>query len=164
MPTKQRQQVRKGSHGGMQLVLTEDVPNLGKQGDLVEVKPGYGRNYLMPRGMAVAATAKNIRQLEHEKAGILSRAAKHRSNMDAQAKKLASVELRFSRKVGEQDKLFGSVTSKDVHEQLAAQGYEIDRKQIHLPEPLKALGTHEVEVKLHPEVVAKLKVTIAAEQ
>jgi large subunit ribosomal protein L9 len=83
--------------------------------------------------------------------------------MDAQAKKLASVELRFSRKVGEQEKLFGSVTSKDIHEQLAGQGYEVDRKQIHLPEPLKVLGTHEVEVKLHPEVTAKLKVTIAAE-
>src|SRR6266478_901452 len=134
----------------MKIILTKDLENLGKAGALVEVKPGYGRNYLLPRGMAVAATAKNIRQLEHEKAGILSRAAKHRSNMDAQAKKLASVELRFSR--------------KDVHEQLAAQGYEIDRKQIHLPEALKILGTHEVEVKLHPEVVAKLKVTIAAEQ
>ena len=148
----------------MKVILTKDLENLGKAGSLVEVKPGYGRNYLMPRGMAVAATAKNIRQLDHEKAGILSRAAKHRSNMDAQATKLASVELRFTRRVGEQDKLFGSVTSKDVHEKLAAQGYEIDRKQIHLPEPLKVVGTHEVEVKLHPEVVAKLKVTIAAEQ
>ena len=146
----------------MKVILTKDLENLGKAGALVEVKPGYGRNYLIPRGMAMATTAKNIRQLEHDKAGILSRAAKHRSNMDAQAKKLASVELRFARKVGEQDKLFGSVTSKDVHEQLVAQGYEIDRKQIHLPEPLKVLGTHEVEVKLHPEVVAKLKVTIAA--
>ena len=74
------------------------------------------------------------------------------------------MELKFARKVGEQDKLFGSVTSKDIHEQLQAQGYEVDRKQIHLPEPLKVLGTHEVEVKLHPEVVARLRVTIAAEQ
>jgi large subunit ribosomal protein L9 len=147
----------------MKVILTKDLDNLGKAGSLVEVKPGYGRNYLLPRQLAMPATAKNVRQLEHEKAGILSRASKHRSNVDAQAKKLTSVELRFSRKVGEQDKLFGSVTSKDIHEQLAAQGYEIDRKQIHLPEPLKALGTHEVEVKLHPEVSAKLKVTIAAE-
>ena len=107
----------------MKIILTKDLENLGKAGALVEVKPGYGRNYLLPRGMAVAATAKNIRQLDHEKAGILSRASKHRSNMDAQAKKLASVELRFSRKVGEQEKLFGSVTSKDIHEQLAGQGY-----------------------------------------
>ena len=148
----------------MKIILTKDLENLGKAGALVEVKPGYGRNYLLPRGMAVSATAKNIRQLEHQKAGILSRASKHKANMDAQAKKLAVVELRFTRKVGEQDKLFGSVTSKDIHDQLSAQGYEVDRKQIHLPEPLKVLGTHDVEVKLHPEVAAKLKVTIAAEQ
>ena len=148
----------------MKIILTKDLENLGKAGALVEVKPGYGRNYLLPRGMAVSATAKNIRQLEHQKAGILSRASKHKANMDAQAKKLASVELKFTRKVGEQDKLFGSVTSKDIHDQLSAQGYEVDRKQIHLPEPLKVLGTHDVEVKLHPEVAAKLKVTIAAEQ
>src|SRR5690242_15724349 len=148
----------------MKIILTKDLENLGKAGALVEVKPGYGRNYLLPRGMAVPATAKNIRQLEHEKAGILSRASKHRSNMDAQAKKLGTVELRFARKVGEQDKLFGSVTSKDIHDQLAAQGYEIDRKQIHLPEPLKALGQHEVDVKLHADVTARVKVTIGAEQ
>ena len=148
----------------MKIILTKDLENLGKAGALVEVKPGYGRNYLLPRGMAVPATAKNVRQLEHEKAGILSRASKYRSNMDAQAKKLGTLELKFARKVGEQDKLFGSVTSKDIHEQLQAQGYEVERKQIHLPEPLKVLGTHEVEVKLHPEVVARLRVSIAAEQ
>jgi len=148
----------------MKVILTKDMENLGKAGALVDVKPGYGRNYLLPNGIAVAATAKNVRQLEHDKAGILARASKHRSNMDAQAKKLTSLELKFARKVGEQDKLFGSVTSKDIHEQLASQGYEVDRKQIHLPEPLKVLGSHEVEVKLHPEVTAKVKVTIAAEQ
>jgi large subunit ribosomal protein L9 len=148
----------------MKVILTKDMENLGKAGALVDVKPGYGRNYLLPNGIAVAATAKNIRQLEHEKTGILARASKHRSNMDAQAKRLATIELKFARKVGEQDKLFGSVTSKDIHEQLASQGYELDRKQIHLPEPLKVLGSHEVEVKLHPEVTAKVKVTIAAEQ
>lgn len=148
----------------MKVILTKDLENLGKAGALVEVKPGYGRNYLLPNGMAVAATAKNIRQLEHEKAGILARASKYKSNMDTQAKKLASIELKFARKVGEQEKLFGSVTSKDIHDQLTAQGYEVDRKQIHLPEPLKVLGSHEVEVKLHPEVTTKLKVTIAAEQ
>src|SRR5919108_3876877 len=148
----------------MKVILTKDLENVGKAGTLVDVKPGYGRNYLLPNGMAVPATAKNMRQLEHEKAGVLARASKPKSNMDAQAKRLTSIELKFARKVGEQDKLFGSVTSKDIHEQLATQGYEVDRKQIHLPEPLKVLGTHEVEVKLHPEVTAKLKVTIAAEQ
>lgn len=147
----------------MKVILTKDMENLGKAGAMVEVKPGYGRNYLLPRQLAMPATAKNVRQLDHAKAGILSRAAKHKSNMDAQAKKLSQIELKFTRKVGEQKKLFGSVTSKDVHEQLASQGYEIDRRQIHLPEPLKELGTHEVEVRLHSDVAAKIKVTIGAE-
>jgi large subunit ribosomal protein L9 len=148
----------------MKVILTKDLENLGKAGAMVEVKPGYGRNYLLPRQLAVLATAKNVRQLEHEKTGILARAAKHKANMTAQANKISAIELSFKRKVGEQDKLFGSVTSKDIHEQLVASGYEIERKQIHLPEPLKELGTHAVEVKLHPEVVAKIKVTVAAEQ
>ena len=147
----------------MKVILTKDLDNLGKAGALVEVKTGYGRNYLLPRQLAVLATAKNIRQLDHAKSGILARAAKEKQNMDAMAKRLSAIELKFTRKVGEQNKLFGSVTSKDVHEQLQAQGYQVDRKQIHLPEPLKEIGSHEVEVKLHSEVAAKLKVTIAAE-
>jgi large subunit ribosomal protein L9 len=147
----------------MKVILTKDLDNLGKAGALVEVKPGYGRNYLLPRQMAVLATAKNIRQLDHQKAGILARAAKEKANIDAMAKKLSAIEVKFTRKVGEQNKLFGSVTSKDVHEQLTSQGYQVERKQIHLPEPLKDLGTHEVEVKLHSDVSAKVKVTIAAQ-
>jgi large subunit ribosomal protein L9 len=147
----------------MKVILTKDMDNLGKAGALVEVKPGYGRNYLLPRNLAVLATAKNIRQLDHAKAGILARAAKEKTNAEGMAKKLNAIELKFARKVGEQNKLFGSVTSKDIHEQLAAQGYQLDRKQVHLSEPLKELGTHEVEVKLHSEVSAKLKVTVAAE-
>jgi large subunit ribosomal protein L9 len=147
----------------MKVILTKDLDNLGKAGALVEVKPGYGRNYLLPRQMAVLATAKNIRQLDHQKAGILARASKEKANMDAMAKKLSAIEVKFTRKVGEQNKLFGSVTSKDVHEQLTSQGYQVERKQIHLPEPLKDLGTHEVEVKLHSDVSAKVKVTIAAQ-
>ncbi len=147
----------------MKVILTKDLENLGRAGALVEVKPGYGRNYLLPRKLALPATEKNIRQLEHQKAGILARAAKEKSNMSAMANKLNAIEVKFTRKVGEQNKLFGSVTSKDVHEQLVAQGYELDRKQVHLPEPLKEVGTHEVDVKLHPEVTAKVKVTIAPE-
>jgi large subunit ribosomal protein L9 len=147
----------------MKVILTQDMDNLGKAGALVEVKPGYGRNYLLPRNLAVLATAKNVRRLDHEKAGILARAAKHKANMEAQAQRLNGVELKFARKVGEQDKLFGSVTSKDVHEALEAQKWEIDRKQIVLPEPLKTLGTHEVPVRLHSDVTAKVKVTITAE-
>src|SRR5205085_11464369 len=103
-------------------------------------------------------------QLGHEKSGRLAGAARQRASMDAMAKKISAIQLKFSRKAGEQDKLFGSVTSKDIHERLVEQGYEIDRRQIHLPEPLKTIGDHEVEVKLHPDVTAKLKVAIAAEQ
>jgi large subunit ribosomal protein L9 len=147
----------------MKIILTKDLENLGKAGALVEVKPGYGRNYLLPNGMAVSATAKNIRQLEHQKAGILARASKEKQNMSAMAEKLSTTEVRLTRKVGEQNRLFGSVTSKDVHEQLVSQGYAVERKQVHLREPLKEIGTHEVEVRLHPEVVAKVKVTIAPE-
>src|SRR3954471_9032742 len=147
----------------MKIILTKDLESLGKAGALVEVKPGYGRNYLLPRQLGVLATAKNMRQLEHHKAGILSRAAKEKANMAGMAGKLGAIELKFTRKTGAEKKLFGSVTSKDIHEQLQAQGYELDRRQIHLPEPLKELGTHEVTVKLHSEVSAKLKVTIAAD-
>ena len=147
----------------MKVILTKDLENLGKAGALVEVKPGYGRNYLLPRQLAVPATEKNVRRLEHEKSGIMARAAKERQNMTAMANKLNAIEVKFTRKTGAENKLFGSVTSKDIHEQLTQQGYEIERKQIHLPEPLKEIGTHEVQVKLHPEVSAKVKVTIAAE-
>jgi large subunit ribosomal protein L9 len=147
----------------MKVILTKDLENLGRAGALVDVKPGYGRNFLLPRQFAVIATAKNVRQLEHEKAGILARAARQRSSMDAMAKKISAIVLKFTRKAGDQEKLFGSVTSKDIHDMLVEQGYEIDRRQIHLPEPLKTVGDHEVEVKLHPEVSAKLKVAIAAE-
>src|SRR5947199_10594911 len=148
----------------MKVILTKDRENVVKPGALFDVQPGFGRNYLLPRQLAMQATANNSRRLDHDKAGILARAARQRSSMDAMAKKISAIELKFSRKAGEQDKLFGSVTSKDVHDRLVEQGYEIDRRQIHLPEPLKTIGDHEVEVKLHPDVTAKLKVAIAAEQ
>jgi len=147
----------------MKVILTKDMDNLGKAGALVEVKTGYGRNYLLPRQLAVLATAKNIRQLEHQKSGILARASKEKQNMTQMAQKLSAIEVKFTRKTGAENKLFGSVTNKDIHEQLAAQGYQIERKQIHLPEPLKEVGTHEVQVKLHSDVTAKLRVTIASE-
>ncbi len=147
----------------MKVILTKDLDNLGRAGALVDVKTGYGRNYLLPRNLAVLATAKNIRQLDHQKSGILARAAKEKQNMAAIAQKISAIEVKFTRKVGDQNKLFGSVTSKDVHEQLVAQGYPIERKQVHMPEPLKEVGTHEVQVKLHPEVTVMLKVTVGAE-
>ena len=147
----------------MKVILTKDLENLGRAGALVEVKTGYGRNYLLPRKLALLATEKNIRQLEHQKSGILARASKEKQNMTQMAQRLSAIEVKFTRKTGAENKLFGSVTNKDIHEQLAAQGYQIERKQIHLPEPLKEVGTHEVQVKLHSDVTAKLRVTIASE-
>jgi large subunit ribosomal protein L9 len=147
----------------MKLILREDVYNLGKGGELVEVKPGYGRNYLIPRGLAVLANPKNIREVEHQKAVAAAKAAKLKASAEAVAKRLSDTPLSFKRKVGEQDKLYGSVTAMDLAEALAARGVEIDRRSIDLREPLKSLGDFEVGVKLHSEVVGKVKVKVEAE-
>ena len=147
----------------MKLILREDVYNLGKGGELVEVKPGYGRNYLIPRGLAVLANPKNIREVEHQKAVAAAKAAKLKASAEAVAKRRADPPVSFQRKVGEQDKLYGSVTAMDIAEALAARGVQIDRRAIDLSEPLKTLGDFEVGVKLHSEVVGKVKVKVEAE-
>ena len=147
----------------MKLILREDVYNLGKGGELVEVKPGYGRNYLIPRGLAVLANPKNIREVEHQKAVAAAKAAKLKASAEAVAKRLADTPVAFQRKVGEQDKLYGSVTAMDIAEALASRGVQIDRRAIDLPEPLKTLGDFEVGVKLHSDVVGKVKVKVEAE-
>jgi large subunit ribosomal protein L9 len=147
----------------MKLILREDVYNLGKGGELVEVKPGYGRNYLIPRGLAVLANPKNIREVEHQKAVAAAKAAKLKASAEAIAKRLSDTPLSFKRKVGEQDKLYGSVTAMDLAEALAGRGVQIDRRSIDLSEPLKTLGDFEVGVKLHSEVVGKVKVKVEAE-
>ena len=147
----------------MKIILREDVENLGKVGDVVEVKPGYGRNFLIPRGKAVMATLGNIRKIEHDKKVILARQAKLKASATAVARRLAEVEIRIARKVGEQDKLYGSVTALDVAEALAALQLQVDRRQIQLDEPIKALGDFEVPVKLHTEVVQAVKVRVVAE-
>ena len=147
----------------MKLILREDVENLGKGGELVDVKPGFGRNYLLPRGLAVTANPKNVRELEHQKAVAQAKAAKLKASAEAVAKRLADTAITLKRKVGEQDKLYGSVTAIDLVEALAARGLQIDRRSIDLAEPLKTLGDFEVPVKLHSEVVGKVKVKIEAE-
>jgi large subunit ribosomal protein L9 len=147
----------------MKVILREDVYNLGKSGEVVSVKDGYGRNYLLPRKLAVLASDQNVKQLEHEKAVIEARAAKTRGAAQEQAKALSNVAVKISRKVGEQDKLYGSVTSLDIAEALVAQGQKIDRRHIHLPEPIKAVGQYEVEVRLHRDVASKLKVEVVGE-
>ncbi len=147
----------------MKLILREDVENLGKGGELVEVKPGYGRNYLLPRGLAVTANPKNVRELEHQKQVAEAKAAKLRASAQAVAKRLAETPVTQQRKVGEQDKLYGSVTALDIAEALAARGLTLDRRTIDLAEPIKTLGDFEVPVKLHREVVGKAKVKVEAE-
>jgi large subunit ribosomal protein L9 len=147
----------------MKLILREDVENLGKGGELVEVRPGYGRNFLIPRGLAVLANAKNVRELDHQKKVAEAKAAKLKQSAEAVAKRLAETPVTLTRKVGEQDKLYGSVTALDIVEALAARGLQIDRRSIDLAEPIKTVGDHEVPVKLHREVIGKAKVKVAAE-
>lgn len=147
----------------MKVILREDIDGLGKSGELVSVKDGFGRNFLLPRKKAVLANEQNIRQLEHEKGVITARNAKLKGAAEELAKKIGSVKVTIKRKVGEQDKLFGSVTALDIAEALAAGGQQVDRRGIHLPEPIKTVGNHEVELRLHREVVAKIKVDVVAE-
>ncbi len=147
----------------MKVILREDVENLGKGGEVVEVKPGYGRNYLLPRGLAVTANPKNVREVEHQKQIASAKAAKQKASAEAVAKRLADTPVVLRRKVGEQDKLYGSVTALDVAEALAARGLQIDRRSIDLSDPIKTVGDFEVPVKLHREVVGKAKVKVEAE-
>ena len=147
----------------MKLILREDVENLGKGGEVVDVKPGYGRNFLLPRGLAVPASTRNVRELEHEKAMATAKAAKLKASAEAVAKRLSDTPITLRRKVGEQDKLYGSVTAMDVAEALAARGVQLDRRSIDLAEPIKTVGTFEVPVKLHSEVAGKVKLTVEPE-
>ncbi len=148
----------------MKLILREDVENLGKGGDLVDVKPGFGRNYLLPRGLAVVANTKNVRELDHQKTVASAKAAKLKASAEAVAKRLAETPVVLRRKAGEQDKLFGSVTAIDIAEALAARGLQLDRRAIDLSEPIKTVGDFEVPVKLHHEVVGKVKVKVEADK
>jgi large subunit ribosomal protein L9 len=146
----------------IQVILKEDVPNLGRSGELVSVKPGYGRNYLIPQGLAMAATRKNVAEMEHHKKAIEAQAAKTRKDAESVAARLQGVALTLERQVGEGDKLFGSVTTRDIEEALAAKGHKVDRKKIALAEPIKALGDFDVIIKVARDVSATIKVTVAA--
>ncbi|MGK4000117.1 50S ribosomal protein L9 [Sorangium sp. So ce1024] len=143
------------------VVLTEDLQNVGKSGELVKVRPGFARNYLIPRGLAVGATAENVSRIEHEKRVAEARAAKTRSEAEQLAGKLNQVKLTISRPVGEGDKLYGSVTARDIEEALAAQGFSVDRRRIET-DTIKSLGAHTVTVRLAPSITASVEVTVAA--
>lgn len=141
----------------MQVILTQDVKHLGKAGELVTVKPGFGRNFLLPKGMAVSATARNIKRLEHERRIIASRVAKEHAEADKLASRLNGMTLQFERRVGDDDKMFGSVTARNITEQLQVAGIAIDHRRVLLDEPVKALGKYEVQVRLRGDVTATLK-------
>jgi len=146
-----------------QVLLREDIDNLGARGEIVRVKAGYARNYLLPRNLAVEATANNVRQIEGERAALVKREAKERSSADAQAGQLRNLTLKFERKVGEAGVLYGSVTSMDIAHALKEQGYEIDRRRIVLREPIKRFGNYAVPVRLHRDVTVELPVSVLGE-
>jgi large subunit ribosomal protein L9 len=146
----------------IQVILKEDVPNLGRSGELVSVKPGYGRNYLIPQGLAMAATRRNVAQMDHQRKQIEAQAAKTRKDAESVAARLNGVAISIERQVGEGDKLFGSVTVRDIEEALLAKGQKVDRKKIHMPEPLKHLGDFEVQIKVARDVNAQIKVSVVA--
>ena len=148
----------------MQVILKEDVHNLGKAGELVKVKPGFGRNFLIPQGKAIVATAANVKQIEHEKKIIAAKQAQLGKDAQAMADRLASVEVQIERQVGEEDKLFGSVTSRDIESALKDKGVTIDHKKVHMPEPIKTIGYHTVEIKLGTGITGKIKVVVVPKQ
>jgi large subunit ribosomal protein L9 len=147
----------------MEVILREDVDKLGRRGDVVKVAEGYGRNFLLPRGLALAVTDANKAMIEKEKRALLARLAKEKAEFQAVADRIGSIRFVAPRKVGENDVLYGSVTSGDIAEFLKAKGIELDKRKVQLEEPIKKLGDHEVHIKLHPEVTATLKVLVSKE-
>ena len=147
----------------MEVILKEDVANLGHRGDVVKVADGYGRNFLLPRKLALQATLANKAVIEQMKAAAARRSATEKAQAEELVGKLEPVVLVFTRKSGENGHLFGSVTSSDIAGELSTKGFDIDRRKIQLNEPLKALGNYDVAIKLHREVTAKLKVRVLGE-
>jgi large subunit ribosomal protein L9 len=148
----------------MEVILREDVSNLGHRGDVVKVADGYGRNFLLPKNLAMEATPANKAVIEQMKASAVRRSAKEKAEAEQLFTQLNAVSLAFTRRVGENDHLFGSVTSSDIAQQLAAQGFNIDRRKVQLEEPLKSTGEFHVPVKLHREVTAHIAVTVKGEE
>ena len=147
----------------MEVILRDHVENLGKRGEIVKVADGYARNFLLPRKLALPATDANRKWVERERKIAEVRDQEERGAAEAIATRLSALDLTISRKVGENDQLYGSVTNADIAELLAKKGFEIDRRKILLPDPIKALGESTVPVKLHRDVTAQIKVTVAKE-
>ncbi len=147
----------------MQVILLEDIPSLGKTGDQVKVSAGYGRNYLIPQKKAMLATEKSLKAIEHQKRQVQQQIGKAKKNVERIAQEIESLSCTFAKPVGESGKLFGSVTSMEIEAYLKENGIKVDRKKIHLEEPIKNLGMYTVPIKLHPEVTAQLKVWVVQE-
>jgi large subunit ribosomal protein L9 len=147
----------------MEVILREHVDNLGRRGDVVKVAEGYARNYLLPRKLALAVTDANKRQIDREKKVAEAKDAEDRAQAEAVAQRLTAAEVEIARRVGENQTLYGSVTSADIAQVLQARGIEIDKRRIQLPEPLKALGETTVPVKIHRDVTAQVRVKVIAE-
>lgn len=147
----------------MQIILQEDVDKLGHRGDVVTVKPGYARNFLLPRKLAIEATSGNMKALERIRGALAKKTATELDAAQKQAELLNGVSLKFARKTGENDQLFGSVTSADVAEGLAAQGFKIDKRQVHLGDAIKALGEYPVTIKVFRDVTASIKIHVDKE-
>jgi large subunit ribosomal protein L9 len=145
----------------MRIILREEVHNLGKGGDVVSVKPGYGRNFLIPQGLAVLATERNVRLVEHHKKVIAARNAKLQKDAQAVADKLASLNVRIERQTGEGGKLYGSISTRDIEDAVRALGVTIDRKKLVIENPIKSTGEYTVDLKLGQSVVAKIKLTVS---
>ncbi|MDQ3221652.1 MAG: 50S ribosomal protein L9 [Acidobacteriota bacterium] len=145
------------------ILLRDDIDAVGGRGEIVKVKAGYARNYLLPQGLATLATKGNLKQIEGERAALLKKAAVEKATADAQKDQMSSIALAFERKAGEGGTLFGSVTSMDIAEAIQAKGYEIDRRKIVLKDAIKETGEFTVKVKLHREVVLEVPVTVTAE-
>jgi large subunit ribosomal protein L9 len=148
----------------MDVILTENVKGLGTIGEVVKVKPGYGRNFLVPQGLAVEASERNIKELDHHKRQLARKAAKLSKEAADVKARIEAVECTFVHKASEEGKLFGSVTTKEIAEALAAKGIEADRRKILLDQPIKDLGMHEVEIKLNAGVNATIKVKVISEE
>ena len=144
----------------MKVILTEDIVNLGDMGNVVEVKNGYGRNYLIPRELAIEANTKNIKQLDHQKKLLQTKIKTAKLEGEELAGKISAISISIEVKSGEEGKLFGSVTSKDIAEAIAAQGVEIDKRKISLQEPIKRLGEYEIPVKVRQDVTAIVKLEV----
>lgn len=145
------------------ILLRDDIEALGGRGEIVKVRAGYARNYLLPHGLATLATKGNVKQIEQERTALLKRAAEERSTAEAQKEQMGTIALAFERKAGEGGTLFGSVTSMDIAEALKAKGYEIDRRSIKMRDAIKETGEFTVKVKLHREVTLDVPVTVTAE-